>query len=313
MSRHCSNLWLPYGSEWSIGDLWHSTFLLERLVLLLLALMLARVVLIGVRFSYLLAKRPKPPDTNCRSQIELTSELGLKLRSLRSTFSTAPYLGLLGTTLGILDTLSAGFVGSRSTILDWLALGISAAFLSTAAGILVAVTATCLHNYLRTLSDSLDIKLHSGRFENVRLVLRPRVSSFPFPLIAVPILVLSVAAFMVFPSFYGPRGLRVRLIATLASEAKAPSQPIVIAVVSTKADPVPTVYLNSNKMTWDELQNKLQRELEVGPPGSIVYVQADNDIYWQNVTYVIDVAKGLHADVVLLTKPDLHRSRRLPR
>jgi biopolymer transport protein ExbD len=119
---------------------------------------------------------------------------------------------------------------------------------------------------------------------------------------------------MIFPLFYGPRGLRVCPRAPRASETRAPSlEPIVIAVVSTKADTVPTVYLNSKKTPWDELRNKLQSELEIRPPGSIVYVQADDDIFWQHVMYVIEVAKGLHGEVVLLTiKPDVHHSRSLP-
>jgi biopolymer transport protein ExbD len=288
---------------------------MERLVLLLLALMLARIVFIIVRLSYLRVQRPKSTDTSGRARSELAAELCLKLRSLRSIFSTAPYLGLLGTSLGILDTLSGGFTGSRSSVVVWLASGIAAAFLSTAAGILVAVTATCLHNYLRTRADSLDSELPSGRVGKMRLLLRPRVSSFPFPLTAVPILVLSIGAFMVFPSFYGPRGLRVRLMPTGASKTKAPSlDPIIIAVVSTKTDAVPTVYVNSNKTAWDELRNKLQSELEVRPPHSIVYVQADKDIFWQHVIYVTDVAIQVHAEVGLLTiKPDIRRPRLLHR
>lgn len=240
MPGDCSNSWQPYGCEEKIAYLSHSTFLMERLVLLLLALMLARTVLIGVRFSYLLAKRPKPSDTSSRAGSELAAELCLKLRSLRSIFSTAPYLGLLGTTLGILDTLSVGFIGSLPSILQWVALGIAAAFLSTAAGIVVAVPATCLHNYLRTRSDSLDSELPSGRVEKTGLLVRARVSSFPFPLTAVPVLALSIAAFITFLSFNAPLGLRVRLMATGSSETKATSlDPIVIAVVSTKADVVP--------------------------------------------------------------------------
>jgi MotA/TolQ/ExbB proton channel family len=183
---------------------------MERLVLLLLALMLVRVVLMGGRLSYLLAGRPESFDTTRHTRRELIPEIGVKLRSLRSIFCTAPYLGLLGTILGILDTFSDGVMGTRSTVLGWLALGISAAFLSTAAGILVAVAATCLHNYLRTRLESLESELPSSSVEKTRLLLMPRVSSFPFPLTAIPILVLSIAAFMIFPSFYGPRGDDVR-------------------------------------------------------------------------------------------------------
>jgi biopolymer transport protein ExbD len=309
MHGDCSNSWQAYGCEWSIGNLWHSTYLLERLVLLLLAIMLGRIVLIVVRLCYVLSRRPKSTDTKIRALTALAAELRVKLRSLRSILSTAPFLGLSGTSLGILDTLSGGFTGSRYSFLASQAFGIAAAFLSTAAGILVAVTATCLHNYLRMRVDLLESEFPIGRVGKTRLPLRPRVSAFPFPLTAVPILVLSIATFMIFPSFYGPRGLRVRLVPTGASEKKASSlEPIVIAVVSTRADALPTVYVNSNKTAWDELRNRLQSELEECPGDSIVYVQADKDVFWQHVIYVTDVAIQLHANVVLLTiKPDIHR------
>jgi biopolymer transport protein ExbD len=290
-------------------------YLIERFVLLLLALMLARIFFIVVRLSYLRTQQPKSTDATSHGRSELVAELLRKLRSLRSIFSTAPYLGLLGTSLGILDTLSGGLIGSRSSVAVWLAWRMAAAVLSTAAGLLVAITATCLHNYLLTRVDSLDSKLPSGRVGKRRLPLRQRVSSFPFPLTAVPILVLSIAAFMVFPSFYGPRGIYVRVMPTGASETEAPSlEPIVIAVVFTKTDAVPTVYVNSNKTAWGELRNKLQSELEVLPADSKVYIQADKDVFWQHVMYITDVAIQLHAEVVLLTtKPDIHRARSLPR
>src|SRR5579864_4052974 len=92
---------------------------MERFVLLLLALMLARIVLIIVRLSYLLAQRPKSTVTNSRPRDELASELRLKLRSLRQMFSTAPYLGLLGTCFGIVDTLS---YRRNARIIAWVAI-----------------------------------------------------------------------------------------------------------------------------------------------------------------------------------------------
>jgi biopolymer transport protein ExbD len=283
---------------------------MERLILLLLALMLARIFFITVRLSYLRAQRPKSTDSNSRAQGELAAELCRKLRSLRSIFSTAPYIGLFGTCFGIVDTLSAPFAGSRGSALRGIVLGIHAAFLSTAAGILVAVPAICVHNYLRAWVESSEIESVRGRFRRTRFPLRPRLSTFSFQLTAVPVLAFSVAAFMIFPSFFGPRGLRVRLMPIGALKTRAPSlEPIVIAIVSAKAGVVPTVYVNSKKTTWDELQNRLKSELEVRPAHSMVYVQADKDIIWRDLMYVTDVAIGLHAEVVLTTKPDVHRPR----
>jgi|SRR5580692_3390184 biopolymer transport protein ExbD len=315
MPGDCSKSWQTCGSGGSIGLLWHSTYLEERLVLLLLAVMLARIVVVGVRISCLLARRAKSSDTTSHTRTELAAEMCVKLRSLESVFSTAPYLGLLGTTLGMLDRLSMGSYGNHPVTVWDIVLGIAAAFLSTAAGILVAVPATCLHNYFCVWADSLEIGLAGSCRNKARFPLRPRLSTFAFPLTATPVLALAIGAFMIFPPFSPSMGLRVHLRAIDVSGTKAPTlEPIIITIVNPKADAVPTVFVNSEKTPWDELQNKLQSELEGRPLHSVVSVQGDKDIAWQHVVYVTDVVTRLHADVVLLTiKSKIRRPRRLPR
>lgn len=312
MPGDCSSSW-QYGCELSIGYLWQSTFLLERLVLIVLALMLARVALILIRVSILSVRRAGSSHSGSRRVLAV--ELSPKLRSLRLTFSIAPYLGLLGTSFGIVDTLSAvlGMPTTRQGLLIGIAAGMDAAFLSTAAGILIAVLATCLHNYLRVRLDSLERELPGDRLTERQFPLRLRLSTFPFPIIAIPVLAVSLFAFMVFPSFFGPRGLRVHPMAIGTLENKAPSaEPIVVAVVSGGAMAMPTVYVNAKKTTWQELENKLQSESS-GRLNSIVYVQADKDIPWHLVIYVIDVARQFHAEVFLMTAtPDIHQPRRHP-
>jgi biopolymer transport protein ExbD len=301
--------------QWSIGVLLRSTFLMERLVLIILALMLARSVLIVIRVSYLLGKSAGSTDTTSSDRSELAAELCRKLRSLRSIFSTAPYLGLLGTSLSILDTLSSGFTGSRSSVLMWLAMGIAAALLPAAAGILVAVPATCFHNYLLTRLDLLDRERSNGPLEKRRFPLNARLSVLPFALIAAPVLAMAVAAFMTFPSLHPRVGLSVHLMPIGALDTKPLSvEPLVIEVVSAKASASPSFYLNSKKTSWDELGNKLRSELRVHPLQSIICVRADADVDWKYVTDVIDLAEGLRVDVVLLTAaPGVAVSRRSTR
>jgi len=311
MLGDCSNSW-QYGCEWTIGYLWHSAFLFERLVLIVLALMLARTALIFLRVSYRSLRRAGSTDITNPARRELAVELSRKLRSLRSIFSAAPYLGLMGTCLGIVDAFASA---GRSQGLAYTSVveGISVAFLSTAAGILVTVPATCLHNYLRTRIDSFEIELPDRRLNKTRFPLSPRLSTSPFQLTAVPILVLSIAAFVIFPTFNVPKGLHVRLMPLGALEAKAPStKPFVVAVVSGGAMAMPTVYINAKRTTWQDLENKLQSELS-GRPNSIVYVQADEDIPYLLVIYAIDVAKQLHAEVFLITAaPDIDHPRKQP-
>lgn len=274
--------------------------------------MLARIALILIRVSYLPVQKTESFDASSQARHVLVSELSRKLRSLRLIFSTAPYLGLLGTCFDVVDTFWS--LGSGRGALAWIATGVDAAFLSTAAGILVAVPATCLHNYLRTRVGLLEIELADNRAEKTRFPLRPRVSLFPFPLIAIPVLAMSLLAFMVFPSFFGPKGLRVRVMAIGALEKKTPSAgPIVISVVDMKPNAAPAIYVNSKKTSWDELTNKLRCESN-GRSNSIVYVQADKDVFWKYVMDVTDAAKALHGEVVLLTTtPEIRHRRRLPR
>jgi len=216
----------------------------------------------------------------------------------------------MGTCFGILDMFSGGFSGSRSSIVIWIVLGMRVAFLPTAAGILVAVPATCLHNYLRTRLESLKRELSNSPFEKRRFPLNARLSQFPYAVITAPALAVLIAGYMTFPSLRPPKGLPVRLMSIGALETKAPPvEPIVIAVVSTKTSVAPVLYVNSKKTPWDELENKLRSELRVRPPQSIAYVQADKDAYWKYVADVIDIAEGLHAKVVLLTTtPDVSLS-----
>jgi len=305
--------------EWSVWNLWRWTGELGRLAIFGLALMSARIVVVVVQvcYHYYSARHGETVDTDwgaCqRNRKRLVAKLGLWGNSLKSIASTAPSLGLAGTCVGIMDIFGPVY-GSRASALFFVVGVISAAFLSTAAGLLVAIPAMVAHNIVRTWVDSLEIELVGGSANKTRFPLRPRLSTFPFQLTAVPVLALSLSGFMMFPSFFPPKGLRVHLM-VIAPEAKVPSiEPIVVAVVSTKADVVPTVYVDSKKTAWDELRNKLQSELEARPPHSVVYLQADEDILWQHVMYVTDVAIQLHGEVVVLTiKPDIHRPRGLPR
>jgi len=84
------------------------------------------------------------------------------LTIIASIASNAPYIGLLGTVLGILITfhdLSQGAELSATTIM----LGLALALKATAAGLAVAIPATMLYNALARKVDVL-----SAQWENAR-------------------------------------------------------------------------------------------------------------------------------------------------
>ena len=58
-------------------------------------------------------------------------------------------------------------------------------------------------------------------------------------------------------------------------------------------------------MTQDNLGKALQAQLK-GRPGGIAYVGGENDVEWADVMKAIDIARGVDAEVLLLTvRPSL--------
>ena len=89
-------------------------------------------------------------------QVALTRHL----TAIASIASNAPYIGLLGTVLGILITfhdLSAGAELSASAVM----LGLALALKATAAGLLVAIPATLIYNGLVRRVDVLTARWNS--------------------------------------------------------------------------------------------------------------------------------------------------------
>ena len=301
--------WQVGGCEWSIPYLWRSMSRFGRLDVIVLALMLAYVVAVvtHVSWRYHLARRARGIDTASRRK--LVADLSIEVGGLKSIASTAPYLGLVGTCVGILGALGPVAM-QRHAFLAMMATKIGAALVTTAAGILVAIPTTCSYNYLCTRIDLVESEVSDeaiaqiSRYRQVarRFSLTKRFSVLPaFALIAAPGLAILVAAFMTFSSFRPPRGFPVRLVQIGVLEAEHFSvEPIVIEIIGTSGSGPPAVYVNSKKMPSDELENRLRSELKVRPRW-LAYVRAENNVSWRDVVNVIDVVEGLHANVVLLT------------
>src|SRR6266550_5185072 len=107
MSAVCPNSWQTYGCEWNIGYLWHWMNWLGRLDLVGLALMLAYIVTVVVRFSYRYRMARRTEQRNSldpafqQSPRNLATDLSLRISGLKSIASIAPFLGLVGTCVGI--------------------------------------------------------------------------------------------------------------------------------------------------------------------------------------------------------------------
>jgi biopolymer transport protein ExbB/biopolymer transport protein TolQ len=88
------------------------------------------------------------------TMVELRRGLGI----LATVGATAPFVGLLGTTMGIINAFT-GMAASGSGGLASIGGGIAEALVTTAFGLLVAIPAVWAYNYFQTKIDNLTAEM----------------------------------------------------------------------------------------------------------------------------------------------------------
>ena len=78
MPGACSNALQPYACEWTIGYLWRWTDLLERVVLVALAVTLVRVILLSVLIAYRMVRLCRATDLTTGARRKLAADLSIK-------------------------------------------------------------------------------------------------------------------------------------------------------------------------------------------------------------------------------------------
>jgi len=97
-----------------------------------------------------------------REQILLANELKSGLGILATIGATAPFVGLLGTTMGIVTAFQG--MGETGAGLEAVSVGISEALIATAIGLIAAIPAVWLYNYFTARLDTLFSELaYAGR------------------------------------------------------------------------------------------------------------------------------------------------------
>jgi biopolymer transport protein ExbB len=94
-----------------------------------------------------------------RQMLIMLSEFKRGLGILATVGSTAPFVGLLGTTMGIVQSFTAMSSGGASGGLAGIAGGISEALITTALGLLVAIPAVWFYNYFTTKIENLTVEM----------------------------------------------------------------------------------------------------------------------------------------------------------
>ncbi|MBX6333475.1 MAG: MotA/TolQ/ExbB proton channel family protein [Gemmatimonadaceae bacterium] len=93
-----------------------------------------------------------------RNMMIIVSELKRGLAVLATVGATAPFVGLLGTVMGIVNAFT-GMAVSGAGGLGAISAGIAEALITTAFGILVAIPAVWAYNYFTTKIDNLTVEM----------------------------------------------------------------------------------------------------------------------------------------------------------
>ncbi len=101
-----------------------------------------------------------------RASAIVHAELKRGVSSLATIGSTAPFVGLFGTVLGIINAFG-NINAQKSTGLTAVAGGISEALVTTAIGLFVAVPAVWVYNYFTSKIEAFDVEMENSSSELV--------------------------------------------------------------------------------------------------------------------------------------------------
>ncbi|HEX7406564.1 MAG TPA: MotA/TolQ/ExbB proton channel family protein [Candidatus Binatia bacterium] len=108
-----------------------------------------------------------------RAEAIVHAELKRGLGGLATIGATAPFVGLLGTVVGIINAFK-GIAENKATGLGAVAGGISEALVTTAVGLFVAIPAVMMYNYLSGRVEAFDVEMDNSSSELIDYFLKRR-------------------------------------------------------------------------------------------------------------------------------------------
>ena len=106
-----------------------------------------------------------------RAEAIVHAELKRGVSSLATIGSTAPFVGLFGTVVGIINAFK-GISSEKSTGLGAVAGGISEALVTTAVGLFVAIPAVWMFNYFTNRLEAFDVEMGNSSSELIDYFLK---------------------------------------------------------------------------------------------------------------------------------------------
>jgi biopolymer transport protein ExbB/biopolymer transport protein TolQ len=108
-----------------------------------------------------------------RAEAIVHAELKRGISNLATIGSTAPFVGLFGTVVGIINAFR-GISSEKSTGLGAVAGGISEALVTTAVGLFVAIPAVWMFNYFTNRVEAFDVEMGNSSSELIDYFLKRR-------------------------------------------------------------------------------------------------------------------------------------------
>jgi biopolymer transport protein ExbB len=106
-----------------------------------------------------------------RAEAIVHAELKRGVSALATIGSTAPFVGLFGTVVGIINAFK-GIAAEKSTGLGAVAGGISEALVTTAIGLFVAIPAVWMYNFFTNKIESFDVEMGNSSSELIDYFLK---------------------------------------------------------------------------------------------------------------------------------------------
>jgi biopolymer transport protein ExbD len=286
-------VWPAAGIEERLLYLWRWTSLLGRLDVVLLALLLTYVIWAIVSASRKLNVLARTPSIDTKAYRAACADVHGQAKHLDLIACIAPYLGLMGTSEGILNSfMEIGM--QKDTALAVMSSVMGASLVPAACGILVAIAATCSYNFLQSHIEHVET-LTPVDFQPPRTrkpAMRPihrRFESSRYGLLAAIGLAIILVSFLPFTNRRGSRGLDVD-IGAAACEYDSDDRMLVIRMKSGGA-----VFLNDVRENWSELPDVLGRICS-RRGDSRVFLLADDDLPFQQVAEAIELLQ--HVPVI---------------
>jgi biopolymer transport protein ExbB len=145
---------------------------------------LAKVVSSGLREFNAQSSSPATPDEQIeasklaldRAEAIAHAELERGLAGLATIGSTAPFVGLLGTVIGIIDAF-AMIQKNHATGVSAVSGGISEALVTTALGLFVAIPAVMMFNYFTGKIKAFDVEMNNSSSELMAYLMKRNILS----------------------------------------------------------------------------------------------------------------------------------------